>query len=49
VKSLEIYFRDLNPDAQKRYLEAAGVKSAAELNADLAPIAILDFAEPEDQ
>lgn len=48
MKSMEIYFRDLNPDAQKRYLEAAGVKSAAELNADLAPIAIVDFAEGEE-
>jgi|WetSurMetagenome_2_1015567.scaffolds.fasta_scaffold65360_8 hypothetical protein len=49
MKSLEIYFRDLKPEAQQRYLEAAGVSSADELNADLAPIAICDFAEPDDE
>jgi len=47
MKSLEIYFKDLNSEAQKRYLDAAGVTSAEELNADLAPIAIIDFAEEE--
>jgi len=49
MKSLDIYFSDLNPEAQQRYLEAAGVTSAAELNADVAPIAICDFADPEEQ
>ena len=49
MRQVEIYFSDLKPEAQQRYLEAAGVTSADELNADLAPIAICDFAESEDE
>lgn len=45
MNTFEIFFRDLTPEAQQRYLEAAGVTSADELNADLAPLAILSFEE----
>jgi len=42
MKSFEIYFQDLNEDAQKRYLEFQGVSDPLDLNPTLAPIAIID-------
>jgi hypothetical protein len=45
MKSFEIWFKDLNPDAQKRYLEFHGVSSPEELNEDLAPITFIDLEE----
>jgi hypothetical protein len=47
MTSFEIFFADLNEEAQKRYLEFQGVSSPEDLNADLAPIAIVDKAEEE--
>jgi hypothetical protein len=43
MSSLEIYFNDLTPDAQTRYLAAAGATSPDDLNHEICPIAILDF------
>jgi hypothetical protein len=45
MKTFEIYFQDLNIDAQKRYLEFYGVKSISELNQDCIPIATIDSEE----
>jgi hypothetical protein len=45
MKSFEIWFKDLNPDAQKRYLEFQGVSRPEDLNEDLAPIASIDLEE----
>lgn len=45
MKTFEIYFSDLNEDAQKRLLEAVGVETAADMNwdIDICPIAMYDF------
>ena len=47
MKTFEIYFSDLNEDAQKRLLDAAGAESAADMNLDMdtIPIAWFDFEE----
>ena len=47
MKTFEIYFSDLNEDAQKRLLEAVKVSDPAEMNwdIDMAPIAMYDFEE----
>lgn len=37
----ELYFSDLVPEAQARFLAASGLKSAAEGNYDVLPIATL--------
>ena len=43
----EIYFSDLNRDAQKRILEVVNATSPEDMNWDLdiVPIAVLDFEE----
>ena len=45
MKTFEIYFSDLNEDAQKRLLEAVGAETAADMNwdTDICPIAMYDF------
>ena len=42
MESFEIYFHNLNEQAQKEYLAFQGVDSPDELNEDLAPLAIID-------
>lgn len=37
MNTFEIYFSDLTPEAQDRYLAAAGVSSADELNHEVMP------------
>ena len=51
MKSFEIYFSDLNDDAQKRLLEAVNVKEPADMNwdMDILPIAIFDIEEEENE
>ena len=46
----EIYFSDLNEDAQQRLLEAVGAKSAKDMNWDMdwCPIAIYEFNPDDD-
>lgn len=42
----EIYYEDLTPEAQKRYLEFMKVKSAKDLNMDMPgvfPITIIEY------
>ncbi len=43
IKQLEIYYDDLTPHAQKRYLDFAEVESAEELNHEYIPIAIIEI------
>lgn len=45
MNTFEIYFSDLNEDAQKRLLKAIGAETAAEMNwdIDICPIAMYDF------
>lgn len=44
----KIYFSDLNPEAQKRLLEAVGVKEPKGMNwdIDMAPLAIYETEQP---
>ena len=48
MKSLELYYSDLTPEAQKKYLEVQGVSDASELNWEVNPIAIIEVEEEED-
>ena len=45
----EIYFSDLNEDAQKRLLEAVGVSDPKEMNWDLDIIPIAYYPIPYDE
>ena len=42
-KSFEIYFNDLNAEAQKRYLEFQGVSDESELNHEICPLGTVDL------
>ena len=50
-KEFEIYFSDLNEDAQKRILDFVGAKSPKEMNwdIDMCPIATYDYEAEEDE
>lgn len=43
---IEIYFSDLNEEAQSRFLEATGIKTSDEGNYDTFPIAVAPIPEP---
>lgn len=43
MKTFEIMFSDLNPEAQKRYLEFQGVSNVSEFNGEICPIATVDL------
>ncbi len=47
----EIHFNDLNEDAQKRILEAAGIEDPKEANWDLdiVPLAIVPLGDSEEE
>ena len=45
--TLEIYFNDLTPDAQKRYLEFFRLDSAADGNLDIDIIPLFQLEESE--
>ena len=47
METLEIYFRDLNPETQKAALELYGIESPDEANWEFCPIFILEGPEPE--
>ena len=42
---MEIMFDDLNPKAQKRLLEEAGVSKPEDMHWDEVPVAIVEFRE----
>lgn len=50
MRQFEIYFSDLNEDAQKRLLDACGYESASAGNwdIDILPLAIYDFQIEEE-
>lgn len=48
VRSLEIYFDDLNEAAKKNYLEFKGVESAEDLNTENDPIFVVDHEDELD-
>lgn len=47
--TFEIYFSDLNEDAQKELMELVGIKDPSEMNwdIDMSPICILEIEEEE--
>lgn len=45
---IEIYFDDLNEDAQKKFLKAMGIETSDEGNYDVFPIAIVPMPEIDD-
>ncbi len=47
MKTMEIYFDDLNEEAQKRFAEIFG--RPEEMNLDLAPLAIVEMEDTEDE
>ena len=47
MKTMAIYFRDLNDEAQERFAEIFGAPE--EMNVDLFPLAIVEIEDPEDE
>ena len=48
MATLELYFSDLNKEAQGRYLEFQKVEDPADLNAELSPICIVERSDDDD-
>jgi hypothetical protein len=46
---IEIYFEDLNEDAQKEFLKAQRIETSEEGNYDVVPIAIVPIPEIDDK
>lgn len=44
----EIYFRDLTPEAQERFLAYMDIADESEGNYEVFPITILDYMEDKD-
>lgn len=47
MRSFEIYFDDLNQDAQRSCLEFEGVDDPSELNTEYSPLCILERSDDE--
>ncbi len=47
MKRMEIYFRDLNDEAQERFAEIFGAPE--EMNADLFPLAVVEVEDEEEE
>ena len=45
----ELYFNDLNAEAQAKLLDAAGLNDPSEANWDMFPIDIIEFYEEDDE
>ena len=43
MTTIKIYFKDLNKEAQKRFLDDLGYTDASDTNYDIMPIAIIEF------
>lgn len=48
MRTLELYYSDLTPEAQAKYLKVQGVSDSSELNWEVNPIAIIEV-EPNDE
>ncbi len=44
---IEVYLSDLNPDAQKKFLDAMNMESESDGNYEVFPIAVIPIAEEE--
>lgn len=49
METFEIYFSDLNEDAQKRLLEFVGAKTAADMNWDMDILPVATFEKSEEE
>ena len=51
MKTFNIYFSDLNEDAQKRLMKEIGIEDPSEMNwdIDMCPLCIYDFEEVSDE
>lgn len=49
MKTFEIYYKDLTPEAKRRFLEFAGVANAEEGNYDVFPIATVDLEDTNEE
>lgn len=47
MKTFEIYFNDLKPEAQRELLETFGLSSADEMNWETLPVATVDMEETD--
>jgi hypothetical protein len=47
MRTMEIYFRDLNDEAKERFTEIFGLPE--DMNLDVFPLAVVDMADLEDQ
>ncbi len=47
MRTMEIYFRDLNEEAQERFAEIFGAPE--EMNVDLFPLAIVEMEDEEEE
>jgi hypothetical protein len=48
TRKFEIYYRNLNKETQRMYLEFSHVESASELNHEVEPLAIIEVDDEED-
>jgi hypothetical protein len=47
MRTMEIYFKDLNQEAQERYRETFG--RPEDMNTDLFPLAVVEMEDSEDE
>jgi hypothetical protein len=45
MRTLELYYNDLTPEAQAKYLKVHGVSNASELNWEINPVAIIEIED----
>ena len=48
MAEFEIYFHDLNPEAQQELLKVAGLTSPSDMNYEVVPIAVVEFEDNEE-
>jgi hypothetical protein len=48
MRLFEIYLNDLNDEAKENYLDFRGVKDPAELNADIAPVCVIERSDDDE-
>ncbi len=44
---MELYFQDMTPEAQERYLKLQGITDPAEGNFDVYPIHVFEYPDEE--
>ena len=49
MAEFEIYFHDLNPEAQQELLKVAGLTSPSDMNYEVVPVAVVEFEDNEEE